>query len=55
MPTPKPRTAPHCDLGVTGKRLRRALPKVSAPPAFREALRRSLIEATRTPPQDRPR
>ena len=33
-----------CDLGVTGKLLRSALVTRSAPPDFREALRRQLVD-----------
>lgn len=33
------RTAPRCDLGVTGKRLRNALPAIPPPAPFRHALK----------------
>ncbi len=33
-----------CDLGTTGKLIRRALVTRSAPPVFREALRRQLVD-----------
>ncbi len=38
-----------CNLGVTGKLLRRALATRSAPPVFREALRRQLIDQSPPP------
>jgi hypothetical protein len=34
--------AAGCDLGVTGKRVRRALPAVAPPPAFRAELGRRI-------------
>jgi hypothetical protein len=43
MPESKRRNAaPHCELGVTGKRLRRALPTISPPVAFRTALKEAI-------------
>jgi len=38
MPGPKRRAAPRCELGVTGKQVRRALPLIPPHPAFRAAL-----------------
>ena len=32
----------RCELGVTGKQVRRALPLIAAPPSFRDALRQEL-------------
>lgn len=44
MPNSEPerRSAPHCDLGVTGKRLRQALPAVPPSASFREQLKRAI-------------
>jgi hypothetical protein len=38
MRQPRHRDAPGCELGVTGKQVRRALPVISPTPAFRAAL-----------------
>lgn len=43
MPESRPgNTTPQCELGVTGKRVRRALPAVSPPLAFRAALKAAI-------------
>ncbi len=39
-----------CDLGGTGKLLRRTLTVRSAPPRFREQLREQLVSGLRRPP-----
>jgi hypothetical protein len=47
---PKARTSTRviaCDLGVTGKRLRRALPPVTPTPEFRAWLQSQLQQATK--------
>lgn len=47
MPESKRRDPPpRCELGVTGKRLRRALPTVSPPLAFRAALKEAICGQT---------
>jgi hypothetical protein len=38
MPRYSRRAAPRCELGVTGKQVRRALPLIPPRPAFRAAL-----------------
>lgn len=48
MPQAQP-AAPRCDLGVTGQRLRRALPPVSPSPAVRAALREVIVSLSATP------
>ncbi|MGH2587316.1 MAG: hypothetical protein ACRDJE_20565 [Dehalococcoidia bacterium] len=42
MPKPDRPAMPRCDLGVTGKRVRRALPAISPPPTFRTALKQAV-------------
>jgi hypothetical protein len=37
----------RCELGVTGKRVRRALPLIPPPPSFRDALQRELSQRAR--------
>jgi hypothetical protein len=38
-----------CDLGVTGKQVRRALPLIPPPPSFRDALRQELSQRVSGP------
>jgi hypothetical protein len=54
MATPRKRAAVACGLGVTGKRVRRALPPVATPPALREALRRTLLNRPAAAPAREP-
>jgi hypothetical protein len=38
------RHAPACDLGLTGRRVRKALPAIAPPSAFRERLRSAITD-----------
>ena len=49
MPRRNRSIAARCDLGVTGKQVRRALPLIPPSPSFRDALRRELWRRTQGP------